>query len=231
MLMLAFPVCTAVLAVILLGERMTGFAGSVSGWLLWACCFALIWILEIWISAGVICLETCSFFRGSWEFLLQLLREESPGTLFANGDAVLHLSGDDRHHDTADTSPGVGCVCAHSALYRADLDRTGLADFFSNYLSMVFFLKALKQLDAIQAALSNYLITFFGLPIAAIWLRERLSVVAIVGGILVLAGTLLITCGKNWESSYVPGSWQYAISQWLCMAAWALLHEGGTRLL
>ena len=73
--------------------------------------------------------------------------------------------------------------------------------FFHNYLSMVLFLKALKQLDAIQAALSNYLITFFGLPIAAIWLRERLSAVAIVGGILVLASTLLITL---WEELRNP---------------------------
>jgi drug/metabolite transporter (DMT)-like permease len=64
---------------------------------------------------------------------------------------------------------------------------------FHNFLSMVLFLKALKQLDAIQAALSNYLITFFGLPIAAIWLGERLTVMAIVGGILVLASTLAIT--------------------------------------
>lgn len=58
---------------------------------------------------------------------------------------------------------------------------------------MVLFLKALKQLDAIQAALSNYLITFFGLPIAAIWLGERLTAMAIVGGILVLGSTLLVT--------------------------------------
>jgi drug/metabolite transporter (DMT)-like permease len=57
----------------------------------------------------------------------------------------------------------------------------------------VLFLKALKQLDAIQAALSNYLITFFGLPIAAIWLGERLTLMAIAGGILVLGSTLLIT--------------------------------------
>ena len=44
-----------------------------------------------------------------------------------------------------------------------------------------------------QAALSNYLITFFGVPIAAIWLGERLSLATIVGGLLVLVSTLLIT--------------------------------------
>ncbi len=68
-----------------------------------------------------------------------------------------------------------------------------LLTFFHNFLSMVLFFKALKILDAMQVALSNYLITFFGLPIAAIWLGETLNVSAIVGGSLVLASTLIIT--------------------------------------
>jgi len=68
-----------------------------------------------------------------------------------------------------------------------------LLTFFHNFLSMVFFLKALKKLDAIQACLSFYLVTFFGVPIAAIWLGERLSLPAILGGLLVLGSTLLIT--------------------------------------
>ena len=58
---------------------------------------------------------------------------------------------------------------------------------------MVLFLTALKQLDAIQAALSNYLITFFGIPIAVIWLGERLAPLALVGGVIILGSTLLIT--------------------------------------
>jgi drug/metabolite transporter (DMT)-like permease len=62
-----------------------------------------------------------------------------------------------------------------------------------NFLSMVLFLKALQQVEAIQAALSNYLITFFGVPIAAIWLGERLGAASVIGGVLVLASTLLIT--------------------------------------
>jgi drug/metabolite transporter (DMT)-like permease len=71
-----------------------------------------------------------------------------------------------------------------------------LLTVFHNYLSMILFLMALKELDAIQTALSNYLITFFGVPIAAIWLGEHLTPSAIVGGVLVLASTLLITV---WE--------------------------------
>lgn len=71
-----------------------------------------------------------------------------------------------------------------------------LLTFFHNFLSMVLFLKALKKLDAIQAALSIYLVTFFGVPIAAIWLGERLTLAGIAGGVLVLGSTLLITL---WE--------------------------------
>ena len=72
---------------------------------------------------------------------------------------------------------------------------TGMAllTFFHNFLSMLLFFKALKVLDAIQVALSNYLIAFFGLPIAAIWLGETLNSFAIAGGILVLISTLIIT--------------------------------------
>ncbi len=72
---------------------------------------------------------------------------------------------------------------------------TGMAllTFFHNFLSMILFFKALKFLDAMQVALSNYLITFFGLPVAAIWLGETLNNQAIAGGILVLISTLIIT--------------------------------------
>ncbi len=72
---------------------------------------------------------------------------------------------------------------------------TGMAllTFFHNFLSMILFFKALKALDAMQVALSNYLITFIGLPVAAIWLGETLNNQAIVGGILVLVSTLIIT--------------------------------------
>jgi len=64
---------------------------------------------------------------------------------------------------------------------------------FHTTLSMVLFLKALKSIDAIQAALSNYLIAFFGVPIAAFWLHERIGLMAALGGVLVLGSTLVIT--------------------------------------
>jgi len=79
-----------------------------------------------------------------------------------------------------------------------------LLTIFHNFLSMVLFFKALKILDAMQVALSNYLITFFGLPIAAVWLGETLRGQAITGGILVLASTLMITIADYKMNQVAP---------------------------
>jgi drug/metabolite transporter (DMT)-like permease len=73
----------------------------------------------------------------------------------------------------------------------------GILAVFHNFLSMVLFLKALKRLDAIQTALCNYLITFFGVPIAILWLGEKPTPGSMAGGALILGGTLLITL---WDS-------------------------------
>lgn len=69
----------------------------------------------------------------------------------------------------------------------------GVLAIFQYFLSMVIFLNVLTRLDATQAALSNYLIPFFGVLIAAIVLHERLTAFMIAGGLLALASTLLIT--------------------------------------
>lgn len=69
----------------------------------------------------------------------------------------------------------------------------GSLTLFQNFLSMVLFFIALKNLEATDVALSNYLITFFGLPIAAVWLGEKLGLQAIAGGVLVLSSMLLLT--------------------------------------
>ncbi len=69
----------------------------------------------------------------------------------------------------------------------------GTLTFFHNFLSMVLFFIALKRLEATDIAISNYLITFFGLPVAAIWLGEKLSGQAIAGGTLVLVSLVILT--------------------------------------
>jgi drug/metabolite transporter (DMT)-like permease len=76
-----------------------------------------------------------------------------------------------------------------------------LLTVFHNFLSMILFFKALKSLEAIQVALSNFLIAFFALPIAAIWLNEKLNLMSIAGGLLVLISTLTITVWEYKQSS------------------------------
>jgi drug/metabolite transporter (DMT)-like permease len=68
---------------------------------------------------------------------------------------------------------------------------------FQYAVSMVLFLGVLSRLDATQAALSNYLIPFFGLVIAWLVLGERLTPAMVAGGVLVLGSTLLVTLHED----------------------------------
>jgi drug/metabolite transporter (DMT)-like permease len=61
----------------------------------------------------------------------------------------------------------------------------------------------LTRLEATQAALSNYLIPLFGVLIAALVLQKQLTGFIIVGGLLALATTLLITV---WDHTSQPES-------------------------
>ena len=70
------------------------------------------------------------------------------------------------------------------------------------FLSMVLFLNVLTRLDATQAALSNYLIPFFGVLIAALY-GEKLTGYMVAGGILVLGSTLLITAYEDRQRARV----------------------------
>lgn len=58
---------------------------------------------------------------------------------------------------------------------------------------MVIFLRVLTRLDATQAAVSNYLIPFFGVVIAAVALGERMTAPMWAGGALGLVSTFLAT--------------------------------------
>jgi drug/metabolite transporter (DMT)-like permease len=69
------------------------------------------------------------------------------------------------------------------------------------FLSMILFLTVLTRLDAAQAGLSNYLIPVFGVLIAAMILGERLTARMTIGGLVVLASTLLITV---YEEHFAP---------------------------
>ena len=88
-----------------------------------------------------------------------------------------------------------------SGLTSTTLAGIGVLAVFQYSISMVAFLAVLRRLNANQAALGNYLIPFFGLVIAALFLGERLQWPMIVGGMLVLASTVLATLGDKESSS------------------------------
>ncbi|HVN79258.1 MAG TPA: DMT family transporter [Terriglobia bacterium] len=200
LLMLALPVCTAVLAVLLLGERMTrvrwvSFSLAIAGVVLCSnfdfghLDFGAGYLLgNLLIFSGVL---GSSFYNSYGKKVLE--RYSPLEMLYFTYVAMFVIMTPLTLHQEANVFARVPHFTLQTWIGLA------LLTFFHNYLSMVLFLKALKQLDAIQAALSNYLITFFGLPIAAIWLGERLTAMAILGGILVLGSTLLITLWEEWR--------------------------------
>jgi drug/metabolite transporter (DMT)-like permease len=58
---------------------------------------------------------------------------------------------------------------------------------------MVIFYRIIRRTDVIVASLSSYLMSFFGVLIACLTLHERLSLSVLVGGVLVAAGTVIVT--------------------------------------
>jgi drug/metabolite transporter (DMT)-like permease len=194
LLMLALPVCTAVMARFFLGERMTrvrwaSFAAAIAGVLLCsginfgALDFSGTFLAgNLLIFAG---LNGSAFYNSYGKKVLE--RYSPMAMLFWTYVAMMVLL-------TPVTLASEWEVFSRVPAFTAGT-WTGLIllTFFHNFLSMVLFLRALHVLDATQAALSNYLITFFGLPISAIWLGEQLTPMMIAGGIAVLISTLAIT--------------------------------------
>jgi len=202
LLMLTLPVCTAVLAFLLLKEKMTGIRWVSFGLAILGVLFCSNFDLgqldfgkgyllgNLLIFSGVL---GSSFYNSYGKKVLE--RYSPMEMLYYTYVAMFVIMTPLTLHQEIDVFARVPQFTLQTWIGLV------LLTFFHNYLSMVLFLKALKHLDAIQAALSNYLITFFGLPIAAIWLGERLTLMAIVGGILVLSSTVLITI---WEELRKP---------------------------
>jgi len=195
LLMLALPVSTAVMAFFFLGERMTlvrwiSFILAIAGVLE---CAGIDWnelnltsskflIGNLLIFASV---NGSAFYNA---YSKKLLTRYSPlrVLLFSYYAVVIFLL-----PITAYSEPQAFRDLPHFSL-SVWLGLVALA-VFQYCLSMVIFLNVLTRLDATQASLSNYLIPFFGVLIAAVFLHERLTKFMVIGGVLVLASTLLVT--------------------------------------
>ncbi|MGH9432070.1 MAG: DMT family transporter [Terriglobia bacterium] len=198
LLMLTLPISTAILAFIFLGERMTSIR-----WMSFALAIAGVVLCSLTDLKGL-------SFATSYLFGNILVFVGTLGSAFYNSYGKKVLERYSPMEMLFFTYIAMFVIMTPLVCIREGRTFGQIPDFtlrtwiglllltvFQNYLSMVLFLKALKQLDAIQAALSNYLITFFGVPIAAIWLKEKLTSMTIVGGLIILGSTLMITV---WEA-------------------------------
>lgn len=192
---LSVPVVSAILAVILLGERMTpvrwaSFSLAIGGVLL---------ISEIeWGSVrifhGGYLVGNLLIFVSCWGgafynvYSKRLLRRFDPLEVlvysFVASNLVLvpvmikyePLS----WSQLASLKPAVWTSLAAIAI-------------FSLALAMILFLWLLQRLDAMQASLSIYLLPVFGVILSALTVKEKITMRLLLGGGLVLAGTFLVT--------------------------------------
>jgi drug/metabolite transporter (DMT)-like permease len=195
LLSLALPICTAVIAFLILGEHMTfvrwtSFALAIAGVLV---CSGINW-KELNFTADQFLLGNLLIFasvNGSAFYNVyskKMLVRYSPLQVLLYSYYVVLLV----------LAPITICLEPEGFRNLKDYDVTvwiGLLmlAIFQYLISMVVFLTVLTRLDATQAGLCNYLIPFFGLVIAAILLNERLTPFMIAGGLLVLVSTLLVT--------------------------------------
>lgn len=64
-------------------------------------------------------------------------------------------------------------------------------------VSMLLFFYILKHMDVTQAILGNYLLPFFIALLGIVLLNEKITMVMIIGGIIIFAGTLMVTVYEN----------------------------------
>lgn len=208
LLTLALPVTTAVMAYLLLGERMTplrwaSFALALAGVL---ACSGVDWN-ELNLTGQGYLLGNCMIFLSVC------------GNAFYNAYSKKLL---ERYSPLEVLLYSYYAVCALLLPITAAIEPRGFLDMpqyswtvwigllilaaFQYFLSMVIFLEVLTRLDATQAALSNYLIPFFGLVLAALILGERLTPFMVAGGALVLLSTLLATAFDRSDQGKTTGA-------------------------
>jgi drug/metabolite transporter (DMT)-like permease len=195
LLALSLPILTAIMAYLFLGERMTPVR-----W--WSFALAIAGVIECsGIRWGEVNLSSSKYLIGNLMFFFamnasafyntyskKLLRRYSPlEVLFRSYCVVVVmmlpvalLTEPQTFRSVPNFTPAVWLGFFLLAV-------------FQYFLAMIMFLSVLTRLDATQAGLSNYLISFFGLIVAFFALHERLTKFMVLGGLLVLASTLLVT--------------------------------------
>lgn len=194
-LQLSIPVLMALLAAVLLRERMTGirwisFALAIAGVLMvsdvdWR---SVDLLRSKYLAGNVLIFLSCwgsAFYN---VYSKKLLRWFGPVQVlvysFLVSDAVLlplMLKYEPVRWSTM------------ASLDPATWISLGMIAVVSLSLSMVLFLWVLERVDVTQASLSIYLLPVFGVLISAFTVKEKITLQLLAGGTLVLLGTILIT--------------------------------------
>jgi len=195
LLYLTLPVITAVMAVTLLGERMN--------WVRWgSLVLALLGVLVVsgadWRHSD---LHSMKFLGGNLLILLaiigtsfynvyskRLLGRFSPLEVLVFGNLM----------SAAFSVPVVlGMECGSVAGIRSYTLPVWVSllvlSVFSYGLAMVLWMYLLRRLDVSQASVSIYLLPLLGVVFSAVLLKEKVTGAMLVGGLLTLVGTVLIT--------------------------------------
>jgi drug/metabolite transporter (DMT)-like permease len=64
-------------------------------------------------------------------------------------------------------------------------------------ISMLLFFYILKRMDVTQAVLGTYLLPFFIALLGILLLNEKITTLMLIGGILILVSTLMVTIYEN----------------------------------
>jgi drug/metabolite transporter (DMT)-like permease len=194
-LTLMIPVLTAIMAVVLLGERMT-----MVRWLSFGLAIAgVLMVSDIdWKSVAI--------FRGTYLFGNLLILASCLGSAFYNTytkklletfnpvellvytflvadiELALLMLLFERSPTAAFLSLGIG---VWSSLLTIAI--------FSLSVSMLLYFWVIERIDVTQASLSIYLLPVFGVLLSTVVVRERITPQLVLGGLLVFTGTFLVT--------------------------------------
>lgn len=194
-LTLTIPIITAILATLLLGERMTllrwiSFVLALGGVLIvshihWK---SVDFVHRNYLTGNLLILGSClgSGFYNS--FSKRVLAKFSPVTVlfytFLLSDVLLLALIGWLEPGSLSGLRGIGSAAWLSLLAIA---------LFSLAISMILFFWVIQRVEVTQASLSIYLLPVFGVLISGITLHERISLDLILGAALVFGSTFLVT--------------------------------------
>jgi len=193
------PILTAIVAVIVLAERLTVIRLASLGIALVGV-FALseIRLSELDLSGSYL-FANLLLFGGAIANAIYVVYSKK--LLSSTGPIVLLFWGQ-----------LIGCLGSLPFLYFEGFDLGAVATYtWQTWLSLVFlgvvfyaltmiiFFRILTRLDAGQIMVSCYLQPVFGVMMAALLLREKITVGMVCSGLLVVAGTVLATYGESWR--------------------------------